>query len=122
MMLTIEQVEMIKDMVIYLLRFVFIHRVTVNHQLNITRRQGCYSEDGDIVVLAAYLGQLSKLRDALSGQVTVVIDERDKAALEEQEDEKEDDGEAFPTVEQIQISRRVSYPHQLFRLVWPCSV
>lgn len=119
-MLTIEQVEMIKDMVIYLLRFVFIHRVTVNHQLNITRRQGCYSEDGDIVVLAAYLGQLSKLRDALSGQVTVVIDERDKAALEEQEDEKEDDGEAFPTVEQIQISRRVSYPHQLFRLVWPC--
>lgn len=61
------------------------------------------------MVLAAYLGQLSKLRDALSGQVTVVIDERDKAALEEQEDEKEDDGTSFANVEQVQISRRVHY-------------
>lgn len=35
------------------------------------------------MVLCAYLGQLSRLRDALSNEVAVVIDERDQANLDD---------------------------------------
>lgn len=71
--------------------------------------QGCYSEEGDIVVLCAYLGQLLKVRDALSGEVAVVIDDRDLVALADQDDGGEDhavDDKAV-TVEQVAVSKRV---------------
>ncbi|KAF6760156.1 hypothetical protein DFP72DRAFT_1063222 [Ephemerocybe angulata] len=64
------EVDMIRDMVIYLLR------------------QGCYSQEGDIVVLCAYLGQLAKVRDALRGLVAVVIDERDQTELADCDEEQ----------------------------------
>ncbi|KIL62527.1 hypothetical protein M378DRAFT_128690 [Amanita muscaria Koide BX008] len=81
------EVQMIRDMILYLLR-----------------RQGCYSRDGDIVVLCAYLGQLARVRDALAQHVAVVIDERDQEALADQEAEKESE-EA--EIEHIQVSKRV---------------
>ncbi|KAJ8523127.1 hypothetical protein ONZ45_g408 [Pleurotus djamor] len=68
------EVAMIRDFVLYLLR------------------QGCYSHDGDIVVLCAYLGQLARVRDALSKDVTVAIDERDQEKLDATEEEKSADG------------------------------
>lgn len=70
-------------------------------------RQGCYSQDGDIVVLCAYLGQLAHVRDALAKEVAVVIDDRDQVALAEQESEKEDAAEAESAVERVQVSKRV---------------
>ena len=66
--------------------------------------QGCYSQEGDIVVLCAYLGQLAKVRDALSHEVAVVIDERDQAALEDHEGEKD----FVVGVEHVKVSKRVS--------------
>ncbi|PFH53777.1 hypothetical protein AMATHDRAFT_73192 [Amanita thiersii Skay4041] len=80
------EVKMIKDMVLYLLR------------------QGCYTRDGDIVVLCAYLGQLAKVRDALSQHVALVIDDSDQVALDSQEEEKEIEE---PKLEQVQVSKRV---------------
>ncbi|TFK54494.1 P-loop containing nucleoside triphosphate hydrolase protein [Heliocybe sulcata] len=84
------EVDMIKDLVLYLLR------------------QGCYSNEGDIVVLCAYLGQLARMRDALSDEVAVVIDERDQQLLAEREDEgegtMEENGVA---VEHVKVSKRV---------------
>ncbi|KAJ7497553.1 hypothetical protein FB451DRAFT_1211927 [Mycena latifolia] len=81
------EVSMIKDLVLYLLR------------------QGCYSEDGDIVVLCAYLGQLARVRDALGNEVAVIIDGRDKENLAEQEEEEfESDG---PHIAHVQVTKRV---------------
>jgi hypothetical protein len=72
-------------------------------------RQGCYSKEGDIVVLCAYLGQLARLRDALSKEVAVVVDERDEEKLAAQEDDSEAkvDANITQTVERVQVSRRV---------------
>ncbi|KAI0332312.1 P-loop containing nucleoside triphosphate hydrolase protein [Cubamyces sp. BRFM 1775] len=85
------EVDMIKDLVLYLLR------------------QGPYSSEGDIVVLCAYLGQLARLREALSGEVAVVIDERDQVELDDRAAEADEPqglaaGSAF---ERVKVSRRV---------------
>ncbi|KAF8639511.1 hypothetical protein AX17_001416 [Amanita inopinata Kibby_2008] len=80
------EVNMIRDVVLYLLR------------------QGCYSQEGDIVVLCAYLGQLARVRDALSHHVAIVIDERDQEALN---DQQEGDVVEESKIEHIQISKRV---------------
>ncbi|KAF8128159.1 hypothetical protein EV363DRAFT_1585143 [Boletus edulis] len=87
----VYEVEMIRDLVLYLLR------------------QGCYSAEGDIVVLCAYLGQLARLRDALGGEVAVVIDERDQAALDDREGDEEDAGDAFlgESVQHVKVTSRV---------------
>ncbi|KAJ7651473.1 hypothetical protein DFH06DRAFT_1207067 [Mycena polygramma] len=82
------EVDMIKDLVLHLLR------------------QGCYSEEGDIVVLCAYLGQLARVRDALGNEVAVIIDGRDKENLAEQEEELEDRADQAQ-VERIQVTKRV---------------
>ncbi|KAF5326320.1 hypothetical protein D9611_000022 [Ephemerocybe angulata] len=82
------EVEMIRDLVLYLLR------------------QGCYSQEGDIVVLCAYLGQLAKVRDALSDLVAVVIDERDQTELDDREEEV-DELRQESQVNHIKISSRV---------------
>lgn len=77
-------------------------------------RQGTYSSEGDIVVLCAYLGQLSRVRDALSNEVAVIIDERDQNELNDREAEQSDEGPDVATasttiVEHVKVSRRV-YP------------
>lgn len=46
-------------------------------------RQGCYNEPGSIVVLAAYLGQIPKIRRKLQDVVKIIVDERDLELLEE---------------------------------------
>ncbi|EAU91511.2 hypothetical protein CC1G_02000 [Coprinopsis cinerea okayama7 len=83
-----HKVKMIRDLVLYLLK------------------QGCYSKEGDIVVLCAYLGQLAKVRDALQDVVAVVIDERDQDELASREDGNEND-DPTPSVEQFRVSKRV---------------
>ncbi|KAG0698145.1 hypothetical protein DFH29DRAFT_943008 [Suillus ampliporus] len=83
------EVAMIRELVLYLLR------------------QGCYSEEGDIVVLCAYLGQLAKLRDALANEVAIVIDERDQAALADHEGDDENELSFGITIEHVKVTRRV---------------
>jgi hypothetical protein len=73
-------------------------------------RQGCYSEEGDIVVLCAYLGQLERLRDILAGEVAVVIDEKDQAALDDVDSEGDSDKDAgVVSIERVNVTKRVSY-------------
>ena len=69
--------------------------------------QGCYSQEGDIVVLCAYLGQLAHVRDALAGEVAVVIDDRDQVALADQEAEKDDASDPCSVVEHVAVAKRV---------------
>lgn len=83
------EVKMIRDLVMYLLR------------------QGCYSEEGDIVVLCAYLGQLARLRDELANEVAIIIDEQDKAALADQEAERDEDLGVDVAIEAVKVTRRV---------------
>ena len=70
--------------------------------------QGCYSQEGDIVVLCAYLGQLAHVRDALSSEVAVVIDGRDQAALADQEADDEVNNTLDIAVERVRVDKRVS--------------
>lgn len=69
--------------------------------------QGCYSQEGDIVVLCAYLGQLARVRDALAAEVAVVIDDRDQTALVEHEIEGEDTPDVRLGIERIKVTKRV---------------
>lgn len=80
---------MIRDLVLHLLK------------------QGCYTSEGDIVVLCAYLGQLARLRDALAKDVAVCIDERDSADLADREGEIEDVEDNQTKVETVSVTRRV---------------
>ncbi|KIO21374.1 hypothetical protein M407DRAFT_80478 [Tulasnella calospora MUT 4182] len=83
------EVDMIRDLVLHLLR------------------QGIYTENGDIVVLCAYLGQLVKLRNALEGEVMTVVGERDLAKLLDHRDEEDVAGIFDDAVQQVEISRLV---------------
>ncbi|KAF8748911.1 P-loop containing nucleoside triphosphate hydrolase protein [Rhizoctonia solani] len=67
------------------------------------RRQGCYNKPGNIVILAAYLGQIPKLRKKLEEIVTIVIDERDAELLEQHTMDQEETG----TVKEVQLSKQV---------------
>ena len=66
------------------------------------------------MVLCTYLGQLSRMRDALSNEVAVVIDERDQNELADREAEQQLDESAEAievsqtVVEHVKVSRRVS--------------
>ena len=73
-----------------------------------TSRLGCYTEEGDIVVLCTYLGQLARLRDAFAGEVITVIDEHDQAALADQEAKVENDMEGAG-IEQIRVTKQVMH-------------
>ncbi|KIJ49701.1 hypothetical protein M422DRAFT_66154 [Sphaerobolus stellatus SS14] len=68
-------------------------------------RQGCYSEDGDIVVLCAYLGQLVRMRDALAGKVVTLIDDRDQELLAAHDDGEE--REDSVGVERVALNKKV---------------
>ena len=85
---------MIKDLVLYLLQ------------------QGNHSDTGDIVVLCAYLGQLSQIRKALSNEVVTVIDERDAVLLVDEEDAGSDkdapvNNQIDNAVSHVKVSTRV---------------
>jgi len=80
------QAEFIRDLVIYFLK------------------QGSYSEQGNIAVLCAYLGQLQKVRAALAdAKLAVSVDERDKEQLERQGADIGPD-----SFENISVTRHVS--------------
>jgi hypothetical protein len=75
-------------------------------------RQGIYSGEGDIVVLCAYLGQLSEIRKQLANEVTTVLDERDLVAMADAEEAAQEDrvlNGQTPTVgvEHVKVSHRV---------------
>ena len=104
---------MIRDLVLYLLRLVTLW-LSWNCLRLLFHRQGCYSAEGDIVVLCAYLGQLARLRDALGGEVAVVIDERDQAALDDREGDVDDTGDTGP-IQHVKVTSRVCcvYPEAI---------
>ena len=94
----------------------------VNRSTNIPNRQGCYSEEGDIVVLCAYLGQLARLRDALAHDVAILIDERDQVALADQESEQEQNVIGGATIERLNVTKRVCAYFPMMRvLLWTHS-
>lgn len=95
---------MIKDLVKYLLRSV--RRQILRRILNL-RRQGTYSAEGGVVVLCGYLGQLAKVRDALSSEVVVLIDERDQKELADRESDNEVEPDVT-RVSRVPINKRVS--------------
>ncbi|CAE6531432.1 unnamed protein product [Rhizoctonia solani] len=66
-------------------------------------RQGCYNKEGNIVVLAAYLGQIPKIRQKLRDVVTTIIDERDAELLEQHGIEDEE----TTTVQEVKVSKHV---------------
>lgn len=97
---------MIKDLVKYLLRSVFVRVSSVfSTTLKWLDSQGCYSSEGSIVILCTYLGQLARVRDALRAEMTVVIDERDQDALNQLEGEGYEGNEAM--VERVHVTERV---------------
>ncbi|KAF9309324.1 hypothetical protein BG003_009881, partial [Podila horticola] len=52
-----------------------------------------YDQPGDIAIITPYLGQLSKLRDALKDGLMLVIDERDQDDLDQKDLEEGGDGQ-----------------------------
>ncbi|KAF8599525.1 P-loop containing nucleoside triphosphate hydrolase protein, partial [Ceratobasidium sp. AG-I] len=79
------ELDMIHDLVLHLLR------------------QGCYSNQGNIVILAAYLGQIPKIRKKLQDVVTTIVDDRDSELLAQHGLEEEE----VTTVQRVQVSSRV---------------
>ncbi|KAL5632189.1 hypothetical protein ACGC1H_000258 [Rhizoctonia solani] len=79
------EIDMIYDLVLHLIK------------------QGSYNKPGNIVILAAYLGQIPKLRKKLQDVVTIVIDERDAELLEQQTMDQEETG----TIQKVQLSKQV---------------
>lgn len=64
--------------------------------------------EGDIVVLCAYLGQLARLRDVLGGEVAVVIDERDQAALDDREGDQDGASDTLAgSIQHVKVTSRV---------------
>ncbi|KAI9241316.1 MAG: hypothetical protein BYD32DRAFT_66872 [Podila humilis] len=56
-----------------------------------------YDQPGDIAILTPYLGQLSKLRDALKSSFMLVIDERDQEQLDQKEQDEGGEGDRGTT-------------------------
>lgn len=80
------EVEMIRDLVLYLLR------------------QGVYNGAGDIAVLCAYLGQLTKVRAALRDlKIAVSVDERDQEQLARQGLEEEAEYEEVLVAKHVRL-------------------
>lgn len=72
--------------------------------------QGCYGGKNDIVVLCAYLGQLAKIRDVLSKEVSIVIDERDEDAMVNAGIDQDDAGKPVsrvPVAQKRQVTQQV---------------
>ncbi|KAG9045578.1 hypothetical protein FS837_006065 [Tulasnella sp. UAMH 9824] len=101
------EAKMIKDLVLYFLKYLAEISSRPPLLIIILLRQGKYTKTNDIVVLCAYLGQLTKVRKLLSSEVATVIDERDAVQLINRE-ENDDAAEliANPT-EKVQVAHRV---------------
>lgn len=96
---------MIHDLVLHLLKYIYPCHSYFYPSILITiiRRQGCYNNQKNIVILSAYLGQIPKIRKKLQNVVTTVVDERDATLLDQL---GLDDDDATP-VQQIHASNRV---------------
>lgn len=70
--------------------------------ISVLYSQGTYNNEGQIVVLCAYLGQLTEIRKVLTGLVTTLIDSRDAEGLA-------DAGKEITSTcaEQVKVSSRV---------------
>jgi hypothetical protein len=100
---------MIYDLVLHLLRFVIQFKINlVVTEILLLHRQGCYNKEGNIVILAAYLGQIPKIRQKLRDVVTTIVDERDAELLVQHGFEEEE----TTTVQEVKVSK-----HVLIRLV-----
>lgn len=100
---------MIKDLVIHLLRSVSVSGANIVLMVCL-RRQGVYNQDGDIVVLCAYLGQLAEIRRQLANEVITVVDDRDMVKLAEAEEAGQDTANhtsLSTSVEHVKVSHRV---------------
>jgi hypothetical protein len=94
---------MIYDLVLHLLRFaVSALSIPVNTKSSFFR-QGCYTNAGNIVILAAYLGQIPKIRKKLEDVVTTIVDDRDSELLAQHGLEEEE----VTTVQRVQVTTRV---------------
>jgi hypothetical protein len=91
----------------------------------VSPRQGTYSQKGDIVVLCAYLGQLTEIRKQLANEVTTIMDERDLIALADKEEaaleQNTDDHQPQPSlavqVEHAKVSQQVyAFRHSVWVL------
>ena len=56
-------------------------------------------------MLCSYLGQLSKVKDALKDEMVVIIDKRDQDALDAHDDGEEVD--STMSVERVNVTKRV---------------
>jgi hypothetical protein len=74
-------------------------------------RQGIYTRSGSIAVLCMYLGQLAKLRDALTAtKINVLLDPRDEAELRDQEEDatgNANERNLQPEIAEVQITDTV---------------
>lgn len=60
-------------------------------------------------MLCAYLGQLARLRDDLGSKVAVIIDERDQAALDDQESDSDQQIPGQISIEHVNVTKRVRF-------------
>ncbi|GMK56414.1 hypothetical protein CspeluHIS016_0302540 [Cutaneotrichosporon spelunceum] len=76
-------------------------------------KQGCYSKEGDIVILCAYLGQILEIRERLNSKVPVNIDERDQERLVKTLGDGDDEGPA-PILPPSTTAKQVETNKQIF--------
>jgi hypothetical protein len=94
---------MIYDLVLHLLRFAVLSLNALINAEYCLSRQGCYTNAGNIVILAAYLGQIPKIRKKLQDVVTTIVDDRDSELLAQHGLEEEE----VTTVQRVQVTNRV---------------
>ncbi|CCA71455.1 related to ECM32-DNA dependent ATPase/DNA helicase B [Serendipita indica DSM 11827] len=80
------EVEMIKSLVLFFIR------------------QGVYNDPSSIVILCTYLGQLTKIREALAScKLSVVLDERDEKLLADEDVQDE----STPSSKEVDVSKQI---------------
>ncbi|CAG8508889.1 3900_t:CDS:10 [Acaulospora colombiana] len=72
-----------------------------------------YSKSEQIAVLTPYLGQMIKIRDALSGSFVVVIDDRDNDAITDFQDSQDDNADRQNQQESESVASRKSLTQQV---------
>ena len=67
--------------------------------------QGVYNDPSSIVILCTYLGQLTKIREALAScKLSVVLDERDEKLLADADAQDE----SAPSTKEVDVSKQAS--------------
>ncbi|GES76034.1 P-loop containing nucleoside triphosphate hydrolase protein [Rhizophagus clarus] len=72
-----------------------------------------YTKSDDIAVLTPYLGQMIKIRDALSKLFAVIIDERDALDITEMEEQHQQSGINSSNIETISVASKKSLNRQV---------